>query len=520
MGNTEIELKLRIQPEDLGRVAELRALAAGQPERAPKRLESVYFDTEDRRLRRGGLSLRVRTQDGTHVQTLKAADGSTGPLFDRAEWEVPVPERRPDLVALDGEVRRARLAGVEPSELKPAFSVEVRRAVRLLDLPGGSVEVAIDEGEIRTADGRCEPVAELELELKVGRPEALYDLALGIAEAIPVRIETRAKSDRGYDLISPGVPPVVKAGNLDLPPEATTEEAVERIIRHCLAHMMANERAVVEAGLPEGIHQMRVALRRLRSAVSLFRRMLPRDQAEWLSAETRWIAAELGTVRDWDVFGEELLGPVAAALPGDQRLGLVAEAASAAREAACASLRASLGSQRYTALVLRLGRWLEARSWRHQDLSEDAARLFTPVRAHADVLLDRRHRQARKRGAGFADMDTEGRHRLRIALKKLRYISEFFRSLYEGRAYDRYLKQLSALQQTLGHLNDVATARRLVETLAQDVPDGQAAELWVGGGLVQGWHAHGLIDLEPELVADWEHFSKAKPFWDRPAASR
>ena len=133
----------------------------------------------------------------------------------------------------------------------------------------------------------------------------------------------------------------------------------------------------------------------------------------------------------------------------------------------------------------------------------------------ADGLLAKRHRKARKRGAHFADLAPEQRHQLRIALKKLRYATEFFRSLYGDKKVASYLRRLSALQDDLGHLNDVATAETLMDRLAgEPTVDGP----WhIGGGIVIGWHARGVTQLEPQLIRDWEKFSKASPFWSKPS---
>jgi CHAD domain-containing protein len=202
-------------------------------------------------------------------------------------------------------------------------------------------------------------------------------------------------------------------------------------------------------------------------------------------------------------------------MPDEPSLAALRLAAEEARARGYVRARAAIQSQRATLLVLKLGAWLEERSWRRQHLSEDGARFFEPLEALAAELLGKRHKQARKRGAGFANLAPEPRHELRISLKKLRYASEFFRSLYEGEAkrLARYLKQLAALQDALGHANDVATAKSLVHRLEAEAGTELPHEARVGGGLVVGWHARGLLDGEADLVRSWDEFAAAKPFW-------
>jgi inorganic triphosphatase YgiF len=511
----EIELKLRVRPEDMARLAALPALARGAGGGATRTLESVYYDTEDLSLRRRAVSLRVRRQGRRFVQTLKLGAGRAGTHLSRSEWEAPVAGREPDLAALPEGEAREWLGPVAAADLRPVFTAEIRRTTRLLDGGGSTVEVAIDRGEIRLADGAAEPVSELELELKEGSAAALYEIALAVAEAVPVRIETRTKSDRGYALATGEAPRPVKAARVDLDPECTAEQALERILRACLSQVLANEGPAGEGADPEGVHQMRVGLRRLRSALVLFRRLLPADQHGWFAGEVRWLASELGPAREWDVFLDHLMVPVEAAMPGDPALAALRRAAGAARARGYERARDAIRSRRAAVLALRLGAWLEERSWRRQALSEEGARLFDPVGALAADLLDRRHRQARRRGAGFAGLGAEARHELRIALKKLRYASEFFRSLHEGqgRGYGRYVRELAALQEALGRANDVATAGQLVRRLQTEAGLDPAPEARLGGGLVVGWHARGLRDEEGELLRGWEGFSRAKPFW-------
>src|SRR4051794_30530348 len=229
MADSEVELKLRVDPKDLPRLRALPLLAPSEGPPKAQTLESVYYDTADLRLRRDAVTLRMRRKGRTWLQTVKLASDHAGGAFNRSEWEMPVQGPAPDFGTLDGSAAREKLGAVAPDELKPVFSSHIKRSVRLLrrgpvNGEGGAlIEVAIDNGEIRTPDGAALPVSDIELELKDGPPVALYDLALSLVEAAPLHVEIRSKAERGYALAAGEATAPVKAARLILTPESTGE---------------------------------------------------------------------------------------------------------------------------------------------------------------------------------------------------------------------------------------------------------------------------------------------------------
>ncbi len=250
---------------------------------AQERLISTYYDTPYSALKQRGLTLRVRDQGGHFVQTVKEGDLASGDLLSRGEWEDAVAESRPDP---DAAQSGSRLPEGAAADLRPFFVTEVSRTIFTIEpLPGTVIEAAVDEGEIRAvASDRAEPISEVELELKGGDAAALYDLAAQLLEAAPLRIETRSKSERGYHLVenSGTAPPAVHAQPVILDPDMTVEAALQKIGRSCLAQLLRNAPAVLSAQ-PEGVHQMRVAMRRLRSAISSLKKILPQEDVEWVT---------------------------------------------------------------------------------------------------------------------------------------------------------------------------------------------------------------------------------------------
>ena len=514
--NVEIELKLSAPAETIEALS--RSAPVVQASEGPgivKTLENTYYDTPDLRLLTRGIALRVRKDGERFVQTMKTESESGGALARRGEWETPVGGLQPDLTAIDDADARELLGLILPGELQPVFSNRVRREVRVIDGPDESghartIEIAVDIGEIRAGDV-TEPIAEIELELLKGSAENVFDLALALHRIGHVRIEPRSKAERGYALSTDIVPRWQKAEPIVFNPQTTIDEALADVFNACFKHWTANEPAALDGRDPEGIHQMRVGLRRLRSALSIFGPLLPEDALAWLKEEASDALGALGRARDLDVFLEELLSPVAREFRGDECLVTLRRAAVREQARGYEQARSAIVSPRYTEFVLRFGGWVEGRRWRTDGTSDVLDR---PLVAYADKLLEKRHRKALKLGRQFEILSVDGRHQVRIALKKLRYTSEFFESLHPSRKTKRYVKSLSRLQDSLGHLNDVAVAERLMEDLANRsaLPSEQAA-LQRAAGLLIGWYARGVADTEPETVANWAAFSVAAPFW-------
>ncbi len=519
--HTEIELKLTGDPKALKAVFASPMLRSRSSGRArTSQLDAVYYDTDDLRLQGEGLALRVRKNGRRFVQTLKATNGGDGAALARGEWEAQLSSPEPDLGALPDGAGAALASLLGGAGLRPVFRTRVRRQVRRLQMSNGTdgpsvVEAAFDLGTIES-NRHSMPLAELELELIEGPPATLFRLALELDRLTPLHVETSSKAARGYALTSGEPPAWHKAAPLALERDATVDTALEAILRDCLRHWTANEAAALDGSDPEAIHQMRVAIRRLRSVFSVFGKVIPTEDLAWLKPEAKRIVTSLGPARDWDVFLTELLGPVQAARPDDPDLTLLRHAAEAARAGGYATARAALRDPAYTSFVLRLAEWIESHGWRCDEERRDGESQFErPALQLADQLLAHRERKALRRGHGFEDLTPPARHELRIALKKLRYTAEFFQSLYPRKRTGKYIEALKHLQDSLGHLNDVAVAERLVDDLLrQPAANERCNSLQRAAGVVLGWYAHGTHAVEQEAARKWTSFSKQKRFWN------
>jgi inorganic triphosphatase YgiF len=507
----ETELKLAARTSDLPAVRRALETIAASSGTAPRtlrsRLVSTYYDTPDRALARRGSTLRVRRARGKFVQTVKSEGGPDDSGLTRGEWEDRVASEAPDPRATQ---TGAFLSPEVAAALRPVFRTEVSRlTIPLAPAPATRIEAAIDRGRICNGNETTpEPISEVELELKSGQPTALYDVALQLLHVAPLRLERRSKAERGYRLASHATAAAkgVHADAVVLQHGMTAEAVLRRMGHACLKHLLANEDAVL-AGDAEGIHQMRVSVRRLRAVLSSFAPLLPAEQQRWASNELRWFADILGESRNLDVFTGHLLRPARAALPSASEFERLALAAERHRQAVQTTVVRAVSSTHYTEALLALMRWFDGYEW---CLAESAA-LQQPIEMLAPVLLDRSLEQSEKRAKNFAEQSANKRHRLRIALKKLRYAAELFGSLYDAGATKQFIQRLKRLQDDLGDANDVRVAQDIVESLA---PDGKRATgIAHAGRRMLAWHKHRIAKNEHELRRHLKELLEVAPFW-------
>ncbi|MEM9784259.1 MAG: inorganic triphosphatase, partial [Pseudomonadota bacterium] len=319
----EIELKLLISPEDLPSLRR-RAGARARGRGKTRTVRTIYLDTVDRRLAAGGVALRLRHEARHWTQTVKRARSLRAGLSETEETDTDAPggrvalDRLPD--ALSAQI--AALAGDLP--LGPQFETVMSRT--RWDVPEGDalVELAIDSGEVR-ADGRAEAFIEVEMELKRGSPSAVFTLARRLFPTGPLRLSRYNKAARGRRLADglPAVPPAAPrhAEAVAISRKDTAEAAATAILSECVAQIASNVTAVLADDGPEGAHQLRVGLRRLRSAIRMLCGALASPSGgaalDRIEGEARWLAREVGRLRDLQVAEAELVAPAAAANPAE-----------------------------------------------------------------------------------------------------------------------------------------------------------------------------------------------------------
>jgi len=491
----EIELKFQVPAE---RLASLRRAVGGRGSRRLA-LAAHYFDTADERLAGGRAALRLRHEGEGWVQTLKAEGAHA---LQRMEHNVVLPADAapaalppgtlPDPARHDGHPAGERLrALLGEAPLTEQYRTTIRRTTRRLTHQGALLELALDVGEI-VAGTRRLPVCELEIELVDGPLTALLDLAGAWAARHGLWIDVRSKSERGHRLAAadralargePAPPwPVVNARAQPLPADRRADGVARAWVSQALTPALANAAVLADGAQarPEHLHQLRVALRRLRVLFKHFGALWPAGALAGPGEDLATLFRALGAARDADVVS----GGLAQAL-ADAGAPPAALPARAAGVSAAALLRA--------AEVQRLWLALMALAWaappgpasgRAAAVSADAPRAETSTAApslsgQVGPALRRLDRAVRRAAAQADHLDDEALHRLRRRIKQLRYALDSTAALWPARPLARRLKRLTAAQQALGDLNDLLLALADSRARAATVPEAWFAVGWL-----------------------------------------
>ncbi|MBI4989041.1 MAG: CHAD domain-containing protein [Rhodocyclales bacterium] len=493
----EVEIKLSL-PESARR-AFLRHPLLQQAEKLPvRKLVNVYYDSPDLALHRQGIALRTRRQGRGWLQTVKCAGVASGGLAVRPEWEQPYSGRFDFAGIDDPQVRELLERHRIRSHLEPAFeTVFTRSTWRFAPLRGASALLMLDRGWIE-AGGKREAISEIEIELEQGKADILFDLALALAADLPLRPEILSKAERGYRLRSGAPLKPVKAAPSPLHAAQSPLAAFRGIAAACIAQLQLNELGAGEEDA-EFIHQMRVALRRLRSALRTFRPALPAGFEQSVVPPIRALARVLGGARDWDVLAGEIVGPARDAFAGDVRLDALDAAVGRARQQAREAARQALAAPAHAVFLLDLAARLQRT--RSAPAEEELA-------AFAARRLSRLHKKALALAAAAQEADPASLHALRIGVKRLRYALEFFAPLYRDRDAREALESLTGLQDSLGALNDLARAGALLMQCMDSDP-----ELREAIALTGGWHGPRHAVLRRLTLQGIERLRKIKRFW-------
>ena len=506
--DSEIELKLAIHPGDAAAFRKLPLLCETDVDGPVRRkVVNVYFDTPGLELKRHGMALRLRKTGGKWLQTLKTAGSATGGLHQRGEWQHMMGACELDL-ALFRDTPLAALPDCKELHLalKPVFTTEFQRTTwRVETSPGQRVEVALDQGVIRCG-ASTSAISEVEIELLEGSAATVFDVALNLATRIVLTPEILSKAERGYRLFQPGPLTVRRAGTTELKRKWSPQQALQPIVATCLEHFMGNVEGALTSDAPEYIHQLRVALRRLRSALRTFKP----PNAETIDAEVKWLAGTFGDTRDWDVLLMETLPALLEGF-GDSALTTKLTAAGNQRQAeARRSARAALTSSRATLLILAVGRMASVVGEPIQpaaDASDDgtpADNLAMTLSHFASKRIRKGHRRLLGDSTFLGELSPEARHQVRIDAKRLRYAVDFFSSLFNETRGERYATILGRIQDQLGGINDAAVAMKHIESL-------EPPERFID--FARGWF---VAQTQAKLAGMGRHFvdlKKAKRFW-------
>jgi CHAD domain-containing protein len=288
----------------------------------------------------------------------------------------------------------------------------------------------------------------------------------------------------------------------------------------CLRQLTTHETGTIKRE-PEALHQMRVALRRLRAAISLFGEVVSDDRVEAIKAELKWLGRELAPARDLDSLLIEVIKPLRKQRAGIPGFASVARIFERERLKSYRQVQAAVQSQRFRSLVADTTAWVGDGPWTRSSDAQHAAHRNEPIETLAAEQLSRRRKKIRRRGREIASLDAERLHALRIQVKKARYAVEFFSSLYRGKKSERRKEKFHAalrqLQGSLGGFNDIAMRKTLCEAIltrpGRNLTEAQNRQRAFAAGLIIGdQHAQAEQLLGRSLKA-YARFDDVKPFW-------
>ncbi len=444
MQNFEVELKFALPPEAAAALESHPILQNAASTKATP-LAATYFDTPAQDLRQAWVSCRIRDEADRRLQTIKSA---TGDATTRHEWETETQRDTPDLtdVPLPNALRKA-IAG---ASLEPMFQVNIDRRSWLVTQGASVIEAAFDRGWVLAGE-RSDAVCEFELELKQGDARDLFALARRLCEDLPLDFDMRTKSQRGFAL-KDAAGESARAPRV-LQKDATFVEGLVGLAQACLEPLAANVPVLRATKETEALHETRIALRRLRALLRVFKRHIHDETFDEIAGELKWLSQALGAARDLDVAETRL------------KLG---DALQARRAACYAQVLDAFASARYRRLLIDLAGWLSHGEWRASEPSQGA---------FADVAVRKMHRWDKsisKAARKLADLPADKRHKLRIRAKSLAYVGEMTAGLATAKDHAAYVKALKAFQSALGDLNDARICEALLAELAPEI--GEDAE--------------------------------------------
>jgi triphosphatase len=498
----ELEIKFRLDPRDIEKFSTLDALASLEPSRS--RLHTVYYDDARRRLADHGIELRVRTSGDRHVQTVKSGSG-----VDRGEWETSIDSQAPS--RRGGRATPAKRYLKKHRSLEPVFDVRVDRRTWKIRRNGSEASVSLDSGEIASGR-RKQDLVEAEIELKGGSPSLAFELAREAIGHCDAPLSFVGKGLRGRRLAQGIADRPEKGIDLRLDVETSAESAFRQIVTACLEQASINEEILRRRPESVGaVHGMRIAIRRLRAALSMFGRMIEGDDFRALGPELKWLSDLLGEARDLDVIVDGAISHARERHPGLAGLDRLKERCEALRQAAHRELNEAIHSERFRRLLLAVVEFAHAGAWLNDSAREPRKLRKTLIVAFARVELDRRLHSilTKKSRAAIVGEKEIDRHRVRIKAEKLRYIAEFLRSLAPPESYGRTSEALKKLQNSLGIVHDPVAVE---EILSRVLRDESSAELAFAAGLLRADLAAPAACIKKASAAQ-ATLRRSTPFW-------
>jgi triphosphatase len=506
----EIELKVELTSKGWERLLANPALQTFSNGPAhSEELVSIYFDTPDHVLERNAVVLRVRRSGEGWRQTIKAEIGVRGGISNPLEAEIEVADGQPDLSLGKGPLSETlrNLVGEQP--LCCIFETIVHRTTHMLALGEGRVvELALDEGHIRAGNAKM-ALREAEFELKEGDANILRVVAEALLTGTTFRLGSLSKAERGYRLLRGESAPPIRPEKSVLERVTEAHSCADAFARACGSasqQILANWQAVIDTADPEGPHQLRIGLRRLRTALRIFRPSIASEALHDLQSDARLLARRVGELRDLDVMAEEIVGPIARRNPEMDGLQALQDLLDKRRAQTRKRLQRELTQDRWLPLRLRIALLPHGAGWTGCVATDDALR---PVVSQARGALDIAWKRVKRRARHLHTLSIEDRHELRKKLKALRYAAEYLAPLFPDADVDRFTRHLRQLLDIFGYLNDVAMAEALTGLCrAEKIAAAERAAAYV-----LGWHSAIAEQAWENVPKRWRKLRHAGRFW-------
>lgn len=330
-------------------------------------------------------------------------------------------------------------------------------------------------------------------------------------ESAPLQLELKSNVASGYGLLSSTTESPIKAETVEIPPDATIAVAFRLIGGSCLHQLVANE-PLMSAGNPDGLHQMRIALRRMRAALSVFSEAVADGEVATIKRELKWIGTLLGKARDIDVLLREALYPLRDKHREEPGIGALVATSEKRRARAYRDAATAVSSERFRKVCLALAAWIEAGAWSTTLDAAAKSRRERPIGSFAADELARLHKKVRKKGKHLDELDVQARHKFRIRIKKLRYATSFFSGLIKGKRNrkrcDAALNSMRRLQDALGELNDIAVREATRPSRAGSTHGRPIADVL--------FRRHQQARVQPLMKAAsraYDDYAAVRPFW-------
>jgi triphosphatase len=494
------EIRFAVDPANayqLIKNRQMRALRIGKAKH--QHLRDIFYDTPRHALRKADAALTVRINGAETLQILTGLDGQP----DR-EWSTAVNEEKP--VTDDLRVSGAPKVLIDRrTKLQPLFAEDLTRTEIQIKTKTVQLRLSLDRGNLVSLEEKRRdalPICEAKLTFESGDAAAFYEIALDLCENNDLKLLHDDRVARGYAFLRPRLgPKPVKAQGVILTEDMTVGEAFALSMDDALDQLFGNHQPTLN-GIPEGVHQIRVAIRRIRACLRAFKRALPYDGRKAFNGEFRWFQQRSGLARDWHVFLTESLPKLEKDGADEAIIESLKRLARRERRRATEEVVELFDSRRYARLILQFEKWLAELKRDQKGTPRDKK-----LKPFAVKALKKTRRDLLQDARPLSRLSGDELHTIRKLAKKARYTGEYFADLFPPERAQPFLKILSRIQTQLGNANDARVAWQLMTILKPKRFDTEATRQ------VQEWAEARVISCNRKAQPFWRKYQQAEPFW-------